>query len=76
MERRVFLKGAVTTCGVVVVGLPNLLTASQPSEAELDAATSAKTLHYHGDPRSGCATPWHRHNQHDGFPQDPHKLNL
>jgi hypothetical protein len=74
VERRLFLKSAITTCGVVVIGLPNLATSASAG------STSAKhhhksEMHFQGDPRTGCATPWHRHNQHDSFPQDPHKLS-
>lgn len=75
MDRRFFLKSAVTTCGVVIVGVPNLQISSAAA-ATNSVGSSRAQLHYQGHPRSGCATPGHRRNQHDCFPQDPHKLTL
>ncbi|MFH2056751.1 MAG: hypothetical protein ABIJ61_12395 [bacterium] len=76
MDRRFFLKSAVTTCGVLVVGLPNLSAQPLATVAKVDTSNRVAQLHYQGNPRCGCATPGHRRNQHDCFPQDPHKLNL
>ena len=74
MERRLFLKSAITTCGVVVVGLPNLARATSTKPGVANHQHNPE-LPFQGDPRSGCAIPWHRRNQHDSFPQDPHKLS-
>jgi hypothetical protein len=68
MNRRVFLKSAVTTCGVVVVGMPNIMLAAD----ELYSMPKIRRgeLRYHGSKTRGCAIPTYRGNHHDSFPQD------
>ena len=72
MDRRLFLKAAVTTCGAVVVGVPNVLAGD--SDIAVSTLAASGEMRYVGDPRSGCATPAYPHNQHDQFPQDPGRL--
>ncbi len=68
MKRRLFLKHAVTTCGIVVVGIPNLTIAGgEPRPAPTKTGGSFK---FKGNPAAGCAVPTYRRDQHDFFPQD------
>ncbi len=67
MNRRVFLKSAVTTCGVVVVGIPNIMLGVEDVKA---ADVRRGELRYRGSKTRGCAIPSYRGNHHDSFPQD------
>lgn len=72
MNRRVFIKSAVTTCGVVVVGIPNIMLAKE--DVEIIRSNRRGELRYHGSKRRGCAIPSYRGNHHDSFPQDLYSL--
>jgi hypothetical protein len=68
MHRRLFLKSAITTCGVVIVGIPNVSLSKTVVRSEPDP--SAVNLNHLGEKRGGCAVPGYRYNHHDFFPQD------
>jgi hypothetical protein len=75
MNRRLFLKTAVSTCGVVAVGLPNLTFGTEHVSRGVTEPDSRQHLRLHGDPSRGCAVPGWRRNFHDNFPQDPGKFS-
>lgn len=69
MDRRLFLKSAVTTCGAVIVGVPNLTIGND--SVITPPETRPGELHYHGIKSRGCAIPTYRRNHHDSFPHEP-----
>lgn len=68
MNRRMFLKSAVTTCGVVVVGIPGVTLAENPVRTA--SWTNRGELRFVGAKTRGCTIPGYRGNHHDIFPQD------
>jgi hypothetical protein len=72
MDRRLFLKSAVTTCGMVIVGIPNISAGQSPVRVHTTIPPGG--WRHQGYKRYGCAIPGYRRNQHDRFPQDPHLL--
>jgi len=74
MERRLFLKTAVTTCGVVMVGIPHVMATT----GRIKSSTSKPIgqLRFLGDKNRGCAVSDYRRNHHDSFPQDIANLPL